>query len=117
MEEIINMCPHDIHLYDDNKKLIKTFPKTGKELRLVEAPPVLSKTEDGIPIATPPKYTGLTIPINMDSEVLVSQLVANYLVEHNYKMKGIYTPDTGPSGSVRSDKGEIIGTKRLIKYL
>lgn len=62
---------------------------------------------------------GSIISQNPGSRVIVSQLVAVYLKEHQqeYKLRNVYAPDTEPNGVCRNDAGQIVGTKRLIKYI
>jgi hypothetical protein len=75
--------------------------------------------DEYITVSSPPEYACLSHAVSGD--ILVSQLVAQYLMDHPdvkkfHNIQSIYCPDTGPNGAVRNVKGEIIGTRRLIKY-
>lgn len=122
----INHTPHAIVIYKDDK-VIHTFPTVAPVLRLTEGTmskwyftPLQTENGNSIPVGGPPAYIGLSHVVK--GHILVSQIVAQYLKEHPeeveaYGIKSVYVPDTGPGEVVRNDKGEIVGTKRLIKYL
>lgn len=116
-QSYINLCPHDIVLSLEDI----TFEfKTTRCLRLVEKEGnVLPNEYELVPVLSPPEYIGLNFTPEPGSRIIVSQLVAQYLKEHQetFKLGAVYAPDTGPRGAVRDDKGQIIGTKRLIKFL
>jgi hypothetical protein len=116
----VNYCPHDIHVYNEKNEKIHTFKCKPVSIRLIETEGDVVETlrgdEGEISAKTPSMYMGLT-RMPEERSIICSQVVAQFLVEH--RMSGIdhcYVPDTGPKGSVRNEKGEIIGTKRLIKY-
>ena len=118
---IVNLCPHDVVVYSNDKRIISTFKATGQTLRLKEETGKNLQNLGGtIPVVTPTKYIGLdgNYPTG-DVILLVSQLVGEYILDNltTIDVKGVYSPDTGPNGVVRDDKGQIIGTKRLKKYI
>lgn len=117
---IINLCPHDISVYTGDGEVIH-FATLGahKALRLEEEAGRQYINEEGIPESSPSTYVGLNYLPEPGSRVIVSQLVAVYLKEHQqeYKLRNVYAPDTGPNGVCRNDAGQIVGTKRLIKYV
>lgn len=119
-----NHTPHDIIIYKDGN-VVASFPPSTPILRLTQTTQShtheiqLVMGNNSITIASPPQYVGLSDAVSGD--ILVSQLVAQWLVDHPDVQKfhgitSIYSPDTGPGGVVRNEKGEIIGTKKLIKY-
>lgn len=116
-----NHTPHSIVLYKDNV-VVYTFPVSTSILRLVEITPPETQILMGdtyITVSSPPYYARLSHAVSGD--ILVSQVVAQHLMDNpdvkKYNnIQSIYCPDTGPNGAVRNEKGEIIGTKRLIKY-
>lgn len=122
----INHTPHAIVVYNGDK-VVHTFSPTEPVLRLQEDNTFNWKftplqTENGyfIAVSGPPVYVGISHVVNGD--ILVSQLVAQFLKDHPDTktlcgIGSVYIPDTGPGGVVRNGNGEIIGTKRLIKYL
>lgn len=73
-----------------------------------------------IPVVFQPKYTGLSHAVS--GSIIVSMVVAQWLaprpdVIQQLGITAIYSPDTGPQGVVRNERGEIVGTTRLVKYL
>jgi hypothetical protein len=118
-DTIMNLCPHDVNVYHGDDMI--HFPTRGanKALRLEEKAGVETMNEDGIPESTPSEYVGLNYTPEPGSRIIVSQLVASYLRDHQgeYNLGNVYAPDTGPNGGKRNEGGQIIGTKRLIKYI
>lgn len=119
MDKILNLCPHDVNVYVDGKLRFHFPPANAKNpLRLNQEEAKLSVDDDDLPVTSPPIYTGLNFKPEPGSRVIVSQIVAVHLEAHQneYKLKNVYSPDSSPEGGVRDDKGQISGTKRLIKY-
>ena len=118
---IVNLCPHDVVIYDDNNNIISTFKATGQTLRLKEETGKnLPSLGGSIPIVAPSKYIGLDGNYPTGNVILlVSQLVGEYIQDNltSIDVKGVYSPDTGPNDVVRNDNGQIIRTKRLKKYI
>ena len=116
-----NHTPHDIVLYKDGKVVVM-FPPRAPVLRLTQTQTHethIFMGKNTVTVVSPPQYVGLSDAVSGD--ILVSQLVAQWLMDHpdvckSHGITSIYTPDTGPGGVVRNEKGEIVGTKKLIKY-
>lgn len=125
MSDLLNFTPHDIILYDPNArdKIVLVIPREHESIRLDEEKEreILYHLDDIIPVSTPPKYHGLNRDIPKNKGIIVSQLVAEFLLNQSrddYPEIGrIYVPDTGNEAVVRNEKGQIIGTTRLIQYL
>jgi hypothetical protein len=119
-DAIQNLCPHGVDVYHGDEVIYFPAPRPDKVLRLEEKVGVEYINEDGIPESTPSEYVGLlNYAPEPGSRIIVSQLVASYLRDHQgeYKLGNVYAPDTGPNGGKRNEGGQIIGTKRLIKYI
>lgn len=118
-ESIMNLCPHDVNVHHGNEVIHFATFGANKALRLEEKAGKEHINEDGIPESTPSEYVGLNYVPEPGSRIIVSQLVASYLRDHQgeYKLGNVYAPDTGPNGAHRNEGGQITGTKRLIKYI
>ncbi len=122
---MINCTPHDIHVYDDaGKEIIATYPRSGHELRLAQAPQVQVgelTTESGktIRVYSPQEFGDVEgLPPCKDGDcpdILVSMVAALKLKETGSWSGGVFGPDTG-KGAVRAENGQITGTTRLIQY-
>jgi hypothetical protein len=99
--KIINLTPHDIHLYLSNGEVI-TYPSEG--LARVESVPALCGTLDGIPVrrTTYAEVTGLPAPV--DGVVYLTSLLVASRVPHR---DDVLFPDN----AVRNDQGQIIGCR------
>ena len=66
-----------------------------------------------------PRYVGLNHVPHLEGRVIVSQLVATYMLSHRQDFAGlqVYSPDTGPAAVVRDADGKIVGTTQLLKYI
>lgn len=117
---IVNHTPHGINVYTEDGTYAFYFPAQQPCIRLDTAPvEPCAPISGGIATIAPPRYTGLLPASGFGPDIIVSQLVATYLMDHPEvapQVKTIYCPDTGPAGAVRNDKGEITGTKRLVRY-
>jgi hypothetical protein len=122
-----NFTPHSIHIYSKNDLgvavlLITLEPDAGGPMRLTE------HREDWVgrvPIEEcfvrtikPAVFSGVeNLPQTQGLNVVVSALVAEFLVKHHADhFNHIYSPDTGPGGVVRDERGQIKGTLHLIQY-
>ena len=118
----VNLTPHDVHAYGE------TFESKKDDLRLLPKDDTsydfqLPDSKKSVKVANPPNYIGVT-PYNFHKRynkkgLIMSKLVADYLIEHLDEYPGeyeIFCPDTNPGFVVRDDKGQIIGTKRFIRY-
>jgi hypothetical protein len=113
-------------VYDEEgKKVIASFPKTDYAPRLDQEPQMSLGNltlPNGltIPVCSPQKFKELEgLPPYESPEkcpdIIVSMLVGQKLQETGQWPGAVFGPDTN-KGAVRSDKGQIIGTKCLIQY-
>ncbi len=118
---VLNYTPHDIVIFDGkNADVILRIPPAGPNVRLDQRSEPAEAYDAGtahIPCVNPPCYIAISEMPPVDSTIIVSQLVAEYMM-HNHKShcKHIFAPDTSPEGAVRDEKGRIMGTKRLVRY-
>jgi len=130
MEKILNLTPHDIVIYKENKP-VAVFPSAGSirlTERIKEASPVA-----GIP-AVVTEFNGVSVVLSQDfctqvqdAVVIVSlpvlqatkenpfilEKIKKVLKDKNVNLKAIVAPDTGNDSVVRNKKGQIIGVKRF----
>ena len=129
---LINWTPHDIVIYDeDGKNVILTIKKSSFSGRLESEYQSLGNSiidNIEIPIISKCEYKGFIDLPNfwkqLDTcDVVVSMPVAEFLYElhisknRTTRFKNIFIPDSGPDSSVRDTKGQIIGVKRLVRYI
>lgn len=122
---IINLTPHDVVVVgDDSDDPLHTFPAHGGQARLTSAEQRLVEIINGnVPVYEPQKFTGIAWPENLPknpSGVIVSMAVGEHCrlaAEDKNLGFRVYGPDTSPAGAVRNDKGQIVGTKRLVRYV
>jgi hypothetical protein len=137
--KIINATPHDIIIFpQDAPSRLRAEggkfydPETGREVvpllvipRSGEVLRMQERDEEGDPIL----LDGVRIPVVLrlfevppipsgDPETMwiVSLPIAQAWAREYVAPEGIYVPDTG-SGAVRDEKGNIVGTRRLIRVL
>jgi len=133
-ELLLNLTPHNIVVYpnDETKKLIM-YAKSGVVARLnTRKQAILEVLEDGCPVYEPQDFSSISPKYPPKDKfkksmrgVIVSMPVAQWLCDTDgngldrvYAEWGeIFCADTGPDGAIRDDKGIIIGTKRLVRYL
>lgn len=121
--EILNFCPHDVHLYaKDGTTLLRTYPKEKTSLRLVNNPSIEEEFL-GLPTIPRPSYSGvegLPDPASYANKpaptIIVSMVVGESPAVDRMYPGNIIGPDTSPQGVVRDDKGTITGTKRFVVY-
>ena len=109
--DIINLTPHDVHVYDaDGKNIIKTYPASGTVARVKSSTEIVGKV-DGIEIArtTFGEIEGLPDP-KPGTMYIVSLLV---LQAAGGKRDDLIGPDTGPGSVVRDAEGQIVGVRRF----
>lgn len=105
MKRFVNLTPHEITLYDDNDKIIATFPPSGNIAR-VSAKTIRVASINRIPISTTSYGEVEGLPKSNDEEVyIVSSLVA----QRCQGRKDVFVPNE----SVRDEKGRIIGCRSL----
>ena len=118
--KLFNHTPHAVDIYKDGR-LFCSFPPSAPVIRLVDDGLLEQTTEefDGITVISPPNYVETNYTPPFRTRVIVSAMVAEFLVARPAlaeQFYGIYAPDTSPSGAVRNGQGQIIGTTRLVKY-
>ena len=125
-----NHTGHDLTLFFAPHKTVRTLTLMQQEPVLQLATQV-SKTLDPlaatgwcsthVPLVTPYNTIGV-LPEGgkgCGPRILVSQQVAEYLARHPEAaphVLEVYAPDLGTEGAVRTKKGVIVGTRRLIRY-
>jgi len=121
-EGLLNYTPHAITVYsrETNEPLVTIHPQ-NKSIRLGQAPQKeLSMVEiDSQMVHTiePPHFRGMTTIPPQGSSIIVSALVAEYIVKNLFdNCASVFAPDTGPNGCVRSADGQIMGTYQLVRY-
>jgi hypothetical protein len=110
MTTLTNRTPHAVTLFSNGESII--FPASGTVARALNAPQVPTEGINGLPCVTPPEFSGAE-GIEGEEAILVSALVAPIAAKVR---SNVYSPDTGPGSVVRSEKGEIMGVKRLIRW-
>jgi hypothetical protein len=121
--DLFNFTPHAIRIYTAPDQFIEIPPQPNATRLDVSN---FGSVHDSlyidnvkVPVIPPPRYVDvINLPNrNEHKHIVVSQLVAEYMSTHGYKeVFVIYSPDTGPEAVVRGDRGEILGTRRLIKW-
>jgi len=121
--EFINCTPHDIVIVDDEKKVVRKYETCDREVRLhaAEQKPMPFQTL-GVPVVSRQVFDGVLWPavdrhIEDGSWLLVSMPVGEYIAANPEACRHwVFGPDTGPGAVVRDQRGQIIGTKRLVFY-
>ncbi len=128
---LINLTPHEIKVYaDDKTTVLKTYPSVGT-VRLTEDEPKMLDSFDGVPVHAPYSYGRPTFTFNdsfktlypdeyelhdkskLRSGLLVSALAAPELVKAGYTH--VFAPDTSNTRVVRQD-GQIAGTTCFTRF-
>lgn len=118
-----NLTPHEIVVFesqDPNSHVKLRCPSVGS-VRLTPAD-VTTRVRQmlGVPILDPPSYNGISgLPpreFPLSGIIIVSTVVAEYLVKDNSWYAGIMVPATGPDHVVRDTEGKIIGTTAFYCY-
>lgn len=108
---IINLTPHDVHIYDaEGKNVIATYPASGTVARVKSMTEIVGEV-NGVAIAksTFGEIEGLPDP-QPDTKYIVSLLVLQAAAG---KRDDLIGPDTGPGSVVRDENGQIIGVRRF----
>jgi hypothetical protein len=117
--EFINCTPHEIVVVDKDRQPT-TYPKSGKDVRLVGDPQKeLPFQTLGVKVATHQTFKDVSWsePVPKGSWILVSMPVGEFFAAHKDKCDyWVFGPDTGPENAVRDQTGRIVGTKRLVFY-
>lgn len=109
--KIINLTPHDVHVYDaDGKQIIRTYPASGKVARVKSSTEITGEV-DGILVArtTFGEIEGLP-DSQSETFYIVSLLVLQAAAG---KRDDLIGPDTGPGSVVRDENGQILGVRRF----
>jgi hypothetical protein len=107
---------------DDEKNVLRTFVKSGHDVRLESAPQVeLPFQTLQLPVVSRQKFTSVIWPpqsIPEKSCILVSMAVGEFIAANPRASDQywVFGPDTGPGGVMRDQRGQICGTKRLVFY-
>ncbi len=119
LDRIRNFTPHPITVFlDDNKKNEYPVDPSKYEARAAtQTQKLCSKLHDESPVYEAPVYTGLAKPlpddVNPKRDVLLMSAISAEAARAGGYEGLIVIPDSGPDSSVRGDKGQIIGVKRL----
>lgn len=109
--KIVNLTPHDVHVYDENaQNIIRTYPASGTVARVKSSTEIVGEV-DGVPVARTAfgEIEGLLEP-QQDTKYIVSLLVLQAAAG---KRDDLLAPDTGPQSAVRDESGQIIGVRRF----
>ena len=116
-----NYTPHAITIVKTEDGQDICIPSHGCA-RLRSEPQQKLGEIDGVSIVSAQKFFGLDLQHSPDlnndtSPILVSMPVGEFIANNPEVYAGsVYGPDTSPTGVVRNEKGEIVGTRRLIRY-
>ena len=104
--EVLNKTPHPVHIVDVDNKIIKTYPKDEKQIRLAVKVIPSDPLFDGTPttITEFGKPEGLP-PFNEKIFYIVSQMVKDALPDRKDLLV--------PAEVIRDKQGNIIGCKSL----
>jgi len=118
--EFINTTPRDIVIVNDDKSVVRTFAKSGVDVRQKSAPQKeISFPTVGLTVVNRQIFTSVEGLADLPdaSWILVSMPVGEYFASNRHQCKHwVFGPDTGPAAVVRDEKGQICGTKRLVFY-
>ena len=104
-EKIINKTPHQVYLLNEDRSILRVFPKSNGMIRVKEIVTDIGDI-DGIPISSTEWGETSEVPEYVDGTYyIVSQLVKNALPERRDLLV--------PKGAVRDEKGNIMGCTRL----
>ncbi|MEK3756714.1 hypothetical protein MHB73_20970 [Bacillus sp. FSL K6-6483] len=108
--QVVNLTPHDIKVFDADNNVIATYPKSGEVAR-VETKSVQVGTVNGIPVMSQEYGKVEGLPEKSANTVYLVSLVVRMAVSRD----DLLSPDTSPNGVVRDEKGNILGTRYLVK--
>ncbi len=118
-ERYVNCTPHSINVFaSDGKTNVMTFPQSKFIARIEQLPQKeIGRIFAKVPIVDTPAYGQVIGLPDVAGDIIVSMDVAHRLCETRQWSAGkVLVPDTSPDGVVRDDNGQIVGTKRLVKY-
>ena len=113
-----NYTPHEVIVMDTNGTTpLDRFPPQETTIRLLGSDQKHIESIGPIRVVTRPTYTGLNYTPPEGESIIVSMVVAEYMVAQNMHQKyQIYVPDSSPKGAVRDEMGVIKGVRQLVKY-
>lgn len=117
IDNIVNLVPHPVCIYNRDRELIITIPPSGTVLRCQPSHrelPSLKLSDDG-KVVDVPVYQREFLPVvwdNLPDAVLVSALVGQALAETPYTGR-IFTP----GDLIRDTKGNVIGSIGLVEIV
>ncbi len=119
LNELTNLTPHAITLFDETMKPVITIKSTGCVRAIPNKISETSKQDShGITIKNPPTYSEIDGLPMFPRPIIVSTLVAQVMKELSPVYQGwsefIYTPSTYPSDTCRDHEGQIVGITALI---
>jgi len=107
-------------VYEPGGVIIDQFEPEEHAIRLVEQDQTTVGRLGAIRVVSPPTYKDLSFTPPKGASILVSMVVAQYMIKHKDvygKLYDVYVPDTGPDGAKRDEMGRIVGTYQLVRYL
>lgn len=118
MDTIRNLTGHDVVVTkdDDTEIVLKGNKYEIARLTSTKEPEVVDVLPNGIQVIEPHQYDDIDgLPAFRNTNILVSEMLASYLVENGWD-GAIYAPDTSPQSAVRNKEGAITSVSRLIRY-
>lgn len=110
--KLINLCPHDLHIYNTSGELLHTIPKSGIIARIATTQESIGSIGEINVVRT--RYGRVEGLANYDCTdetfYLVSTMVAQVVCR-----KDVLSPDTF-NGVVRDEKGQIKGVTQLQSF-
>jgi hypothetical protein len=103
---IINMTPHPVNVIDTVRRSVKTYPASGRTIRLTSQTVSAGMLEDGTPITRTVFGEHVGLPEYQEGTFyIVSQLVKSALPDRKDLLV--------PAGVMRDGVGNIIGCRSL----
>ena len=118
MDNLKNLTGHDVVVRkdDDTAIVFKGDKYDVARLTTSQEPTVVDILPNGIEVIEPHKYDDIDgLPAFKNTNIIVSEMLARYLVEHGWE-GAVYAPDTSPDSSERDKQGAITSVSRLIRY-
>jgi hypothetical protein len=116
---VLNLTPHEIVVYGTREagaKVLQRIPSDGY-CRLVGAAWKTRTRVSPIHVLYAPEYSAVEgLPADKNACIIVSMLVAEYLVKNNAWEGLILAPATDPDHVVRDKDGQILGVTAFYGY-
>jgi hypothetical protein len=104
--EVINMTPHDIHIFGMDNQIVKTYPASGNEIRLTTTVEFTGSLPDGTPLTRTWVGKPVGLPESQKGTTyIVSQMVKSALPDRHDLLV--------PVELVRGTSGIVIGCRSL----